>query len=452
MTLSRNWLGSLIVAAITVSATTASAAKVFTILVGEKGTPALENAEKLANGETVFAENKIHKALGKFEEIAKGCPICPQPRVYNMPDPKCDLDPATFCEVNIKVAGGEFAGKGGKGSFEIPGIIATEVTLRLLGGYDDTFKTRNPFNTPTMIQGFVMDGKNHALRELTISGFFMDTQGTNTHAGHVTLGYLKTNRLVFADNTFVNGGLGGIAPLIRAKTPEAEVVVRNNFFINNRVTMEADCAGWQNTCKLYTIEGNSFLGNHPLNPDPTSGTTAAMFIKENKRVGKVLVAGNLFVYNPGGAINPHGPNDKGPIELKDNLFFENGDLFGEKAPGAAAIVVKWGGFKSDKIPWNLISLDLIEDDYEWKNSGNVALDPKITFDAPKGGWASSYDVKATAGTENKIRSLVGANLKGTSLTPTNAWGPKKFDPTTLPFPQEPKAVKYGVDPKRVEQF
>ena len=224
------------------------------------------------------------------------------------------------------------------------------------------------------------------------------------------------------------------------------------FFINNKVAMEGDCSGWKNTCKLYTIEGNSFIGNHPYNPDPTSGTTAALFLKETGRVEKYMLERNLFVFNPGGAINPHGPNDKGPFELKDNLFFGNGDLFGETEADAAAIVVKWGGFKSREVPWNIISLEYIEDDYEWKNSGNVAFDPKITFDAPKGGWASSYDVKAANTTENKVRSIVGANLKGTALKPTNAWLPQKYNPTTLPFPQAAKAAKYGVDPKRVEQF
>ena len=42
----------------------------------------------------------------------------------------------------------------------------------------------------------------------------------------IQLGYLQTNRLVISDNVIMNASKMALAPLIRARTPEAEVIVR----------------------------------------------------------------------------------------------------------------------------------------------------------------------------------------------------------------------------------
>ncbi len=52
----------------------ASAAKVTTILVANKGTRACDNAKKMANNETIFAERKLQEALNRFEMMAAKCP------------------------------------------------------------------------------------------------------------------------------------------------------------------------------------------------------------------------------------------------------------------------------------------------------------------------------------------------------------------------------------------
>lgn len=99
-----------------------------------------------------------------------------------------------------------------------------------------------------------------------------------------------------------------------------------------------------------------------------------------------------------------------------------------------------------------ISLEYLEDDYEWENDGNVDTDPKLPIVVKTGGYVSSYDVKAANTKANTVRGILGQNLQGNSLNPTVGAFPMRLNPNDLPFPQEAKAKKYGVNPSRVEQF
>lgn len=453
--------------------TQALAATTIDLLVAEKDTPAFAAATAKADEKTVFAFSKLNKALSKVEELISAAPKCPQPKVRGMKAPPCELpENDRFWVINVKVAHGALAGKGGTGNFSLGELIAPDTTLRLLGGYDDAFEKRAPFDTPTVVSlggtAFVLGGKDHALKEFYLSGFVMDVGGGNKYdaktnsllkgesAGvqHITIGYLTTQRLVLADNVFLNSSHKAAAPLIRAASPSAEVIVRNNFVLNNVLAWEADSARFKDIPAQYVIEGNSFIMNWPYNPDPTTGNPAALQLGQKYATQKFVITGNLFAHNVGGAIYSTATSEKtGPsTEIKGNLFFNNGGLFGEAAPGAAAMVAKFGGFKSQEVPWNVISLASLEEDYEWKSSGNVALDPKVPIVLVKPGFANSNAVSAENTALNDVRGLLGQNKQGGAVKIKDFAPRMGLDPAKLPFPEEPKAQAYGVSRARTEQF
>ncbi|MCK5690893.1 hypothetical protein KAI87_16550, partial [Myxococcota bacterium] len=127
----------------TIMGTTAQAATEITILVANKKTAAYENAKKLANDKTIFAERKLHKAFSKIEDLIAEKKKCPVPRVRGMKTPPCDLpENDRNWIINVKVAHGDYAGKGGRGNFSLSEVKAPNTILRLLGGYDDNFKVR----------------------------------------------------------------------------------------------------------------------------------------------------------------------------------------------------------------------------------------------------------------------------------------------------------------------
>ncbi|GIW72768.1 MAG: hypothetical protein KatS3mg102_2310 [Planctomycetota bacterium] len=133
-------------------AATATAAE-FTILVANKKTPAYDHAQQRADGEHIFAQRRLHRALQQVEEL---------------------LGKHPEATVAVEIAHGEYTGKGGNVGFTLGEVVAPGATLRILGGYDDSFSKRAPFDTPTILRcgapAFVMEGRKHALKELYCPG------------------------------------------------------------------------------------------------------------------------------------------------------------------------------------------------------------------------------------------------------------------------------------------
>lgn len=442
------------------------------ILVANKDTPAAQAAAARANDKTIFAETRLFKAIEKAVDVINAKKHCPQPRVKGMTAPPCTLTPdERYLVVNIKVAGGTYEGKGGRGGFRIPEIIEPDTTLRILGGYDDNFEKRAPFAnaTVTNVSGtvFAVEGRNPALKEFYLSGFVMDMgggneydkktnsllKGTSASVQAVTVGYLQTEQLVIADNLFMNSSNKAAAPLIRAANDSAKVVIRNNFIMNNVLAWEADSARGKTIPESYLFEGNTFIVNWPYNPDPTTANPAALQLGGKYAAKYFIIRNNLFAHNPGGAIYWTAPSEKdGPrTEIVGNLFFNNGSLFGETAPGSAAMVTKFGGFKSREIPWNTISLETLAD-YSFKVGTKVVLDPKVPVVMVKPGFANSTSVTAQNTVLNDIRGLFGMNKQGGKLKISNFAPRMGLDLKNLPFVGEERARQYGVSPERVEQF
>ncbi len=439
------------------------------ILVPSNDAAVQAAAEKLADGKKVLYEKKLFKA---FDAAATHLASC------------------KTCTVTIKVAGGLHDGKGKVGQWVFPEVVAAQATLRILGGYDSAFAKRAPFTNPSILvtsdprSGAVIEfeGNKHALRELMLSGFAIDVspgnrydkksnsllKGSSATRPMLAFGYLTTDKLVIADNVFMNGAHGVSAPLIRAASGSAEVVLRNNLFLNNVYTWQVKGSSGKFTIKQYLIEGNSFILNWPFNPDATTSNPGTLEIGNKSTAGEIVIKGNLFAYNIGGAIFPQWSDKQGPkISIRDNLFWQNGALFQPKNDGEGAVVGKFNGAGV----YGTYDPSTVEDDFSWDTKGNVVLDPKLgipvlKLKAVSYGGAGDKPAAETGGADSAAdnpEDFFGVPKEDIEVDTTVETDDYAFDGTiknyaphmpfnveTLPFPTEEKAKKYGADASRVK--
>ncbi|MFC1673579.1 hypothetical protein ACFL12_05425 [Pseudomonadota bacterium] len=363
------------VAAMTLASTTSWAlAEDMTILVGQKKSAAYDSAKSMANGADILAAKSLAKAFTKAGEHLKTCGVC---------------------TVDIKVAAGDFYGKGKTGHWMFPDVIAPDARLRILGGYDDSFSARAPFKNQTRlitadVRGrpvLQFEGRKHALKELYLSGLTFDVAPGNAYDAQnnslrkdssssfsvLAFGYLTTDKLVIADNTFLNAANGVAQPLMRAMSGNAQVVVRNNFVMNNIMAWKVASASYRNLLRSYTLANNSFILNWPYNPDPTTSNPGALEIGDKYSSAQVTITKNLFAYNAGGGIHAQWDDVKGPpMAITDNLFWGNGSLFNSADPDAAAVLGKFNGSPR----YVLLTSDDAED-FDWDVENNVSFDPGL---------------------------------------------------------------------------
>lgn len=419
------------------------------VLVGEKDSPAAANAEKMANGTSIFAEKSLQKAFDTAIEKVTACGTC---------------------TVLVKVAGGAYQGKGGSGQWIVPEVKAPGATLRFVGGYDNEFKARDPFARPSVMVGtanrsapmFTMDGKNAALKEFQISGFVMDVAPGNKYDAKsnslkrgesctfpiLNLGYLQIEKMTLSDNILMNAAQRGVEPLPRAANPNAEIIVRNNFFLNNVLALKVDSARFRNKPKRYAVTGNSFISNWPYNPDPNTSNPAAVQVGPKDAAEQVEISDNLFAFNVGGAIMPGYDDKAGPkIAIRNNLFHMNGVLFG-KDDAAAGMVV--GKFNRAATYGVYTPTDL--EDFSWEVKGNQVADPQVGVSLVKPGVVDSNSITAEKTWVNDVRSMFGQNLQGGTAAISNFAPRMGVDLKQLPFPRNAAAKAFGVSVARVEQF
>ena len=183
-----------------------------------------------------------------------------------------------------------------------------------------------------------------------------------------------------------------------------------------------------------------------LNPDPTTGTAGTLEVNSKSRLNNVEISNNIFAYNVGGAINPLYQENRMPkMTIKNNLFFNNGTLFSVKSADTAAVI-----FKSAP-SYITMTMEDIEDDFEWSVEGNVSFDPQIKIAIPGLKAADSSKVKAINSDRNALRGMLGLNKKGRSVKISN-YAPKHDININSYFPTNSKAKKYGVQKSLVEQF
>jgi len=370
----KQFFGPLLVAGGLLSVVTSAYAEDINILVGPKKSAAYDAAKAQADNQNIFAAKSIGKA---FSIAVKQLAAC------------------KTCTVNIKIAAGEFKGKAKTGHWMFPDTQTPQATLRILGGYGDDFTTRSPFTTPTRLLTadtraravIQFEGKKHALKQLYLSGLTFDVAPGNVYdpknnnlrkdssssSSVLAFGYLTTDKLVIADNTFLNAANGVAQPLVRAMTEKSEVIIRNNFVLNNIMAWKVSSASYRNQLNRYVIRNNSFILNWPYNPDPTTSNPGTLEIGNKYTANQIEITKNLFAYNAGGAIHAQWDDFKGPpLAITDNLFWGNGSLFAATDPDAAAVVGKFNG--SPK--YVLLTPDDAED-FDWDVENNVSFDPGL---------------------------------------------------------------------------
>ncbi len=415
----------------------------YTILVAPKKTDAYKNAKKMKDGKTIFAKNKLFKALNKATELLR--------------QNKADT-------VNIKIAKGEYFGKMKGGSWGLSEIKNPMATLRILGGYDANFTKRAPFDNLTILVGtsyiLSFEGRKPQLKELYVSGLVMDVyrgnkydaksncllKGESKTSPILHFSYWELQKLVIADNIFLNSAHQASAPLIRPANKNTTLIVRNNFMVNNVYAWKADAANYRYKLNNYIFKNNSFILNWPYNPDPSTGTAGTLEVNSKSRLNNVEISNNIFAYNVGGAINPLYQENRMPkMTIKNNLFFNNGTLFSVKSADTAAVIYKAG------TSYITMSMEDIEDDFEWNVGGNVSFDPQLKIAIPGLKAADSSKVKAINNDRNALRGMLGLNKKGRNVKISN-YAPKHDLNVNSYFPTNPKAKKYGVQKSLVEQF
>jgi hypothetical protein len=427
---------------------TVAFSKDYTLLVATKGSDAFKNAQKMANDDTIFAHKKIFKALSQATEI---------------------LNKGQADTVNIKIANGKYEGKGKAGHWEIEDIKNIKGTLRVLGGYDNAFKKRAPFDTTTQLvvsetrnqPVFQLKGKKNQLREFMFSGFVIDVSPGNKYDSKtnsllkksscthniLNFGYLETFKLTISDNVLMNGAHMAAAPLIRPAGPTAFVIVKNNFIVNNIFAWKADAAAFKNKLKKYVFRNNSFILNWPYNPDPTSGTVATLEIADKNRLEEVEIIANIFAFNVGGAIMPLYKEKRMPkLNISYNIFAGNASLFSEKSYDVA-LIGKFNGAAT----YSSYTLEDMEDDFSWKIEKNISGNVKIDVEIADLKAGNSNSVKAKNTNMNSLRGVLGLNKQGGKVKISNFAPKLKLDIESF-FSKEKNIKKLGVSRDLVEQF
>jgi len=258
---------------------------------------------------------------------------------------------------------------------------------------------------------------------------------------------LVTDHLVVADNVFINGAHGAFDPYISPMSANTTVDIENNFFLNNIKTMQPAGVSYRgNTIAQVNLTNNSFILGWPFNPDKTSSDVGTLKLYHTDGAQAVNIRGNLFAFNPGGAMQHDWPEDRMPqLTIEGNLFFMNAGLFENGAPDAGIFVGKFG-----TNPEYLV-LDMIsaEDDFGYNVSNNVSIDPELQLAMAPLGAADSESVERKNTVLNDVRRLFGLNQDGGTVAISNYAPRMAFDSSILPLPQNAAAQQYGVQINRV---
>lgn len=417
-----------------------ASAEVYEIRVAARDSAAHKAAEPMADGKTKFWFPKLAKAFEKATEVLNN----------------------SENDVRIMVAQGQEGGLFGLGQGS---VNAPKGSLQILGGYCPDWQSRDPFRCPSEIISdagrpdafFNFGGNKTLIGTLVLSGFVLDAapsnkydaktnsllKGTSRTIPLVALKGVVVNKLLIADNVFLNGAQRAFEVYHSPMSNDCVATVQNNFFLNTIIPLKTFPSMYKGfKTKVIDIKNNSFILNWPFNPDPTSSNVGAVELWHKDAAGLINIEGNLFAYNAGGAMQHDWPTGRmGKIAIKDNLFFMNATLFGDGRPEAGVFTGKFGPNPMHKI----IPLAAhMEDDFPYEFSGNVSFDPKVPVALVDLQAADSSGVTAKKTVMNDLRGLFGLNKDGGTVAIANYAPRMGLDTKTLPFPAEPKAKPFGV--------
>lgn len=224
----------------------------------------------------------------------------------------------------IHVAGGEYNGKLRKGHWVIPTSY-----IALLGGYDQGFKTRNPWKHPTLLtvsdklktynSHYTIEGENDHTGAI-VDGFVFDRKSTNKYKANGDLDYDNSIKMqhiwlarpgcIVRNNVFVNGPEHAVR-LAGGQT------IENNIFVNHRdyaVRIEVGFGG------LVTIRNNTFAFAWDPIRFGKGNTSGGSLLSVGGRV-EAVIDNNIFAFADNHGITL-GANPK-DVVLTNNVFSHN---------------------------------------------------------------------------------------------------------------------------------
>ncbi|MGB3541363.1 hypothetical protein [Rubrivirga sp.] len=425
------------------STSAAVAQDTFNILVAPRGTTAFSNAEAQADGSTVFAESALWRGLNRAASL---------------------LNEGGDREVRVLIASGDYGGELGSGGTQrVPQVENPRGSLKVFGGMNDDFSDRDPFSrfvsVPTQEDRggalFQIAG-NSEFREIVISGLVLDAAPSNDYdsrSGSLLKGSSRTfpilawaqveaERVVVADNIIVNGPMGGFQ--IGSSPPEdntGEVIVENNYFVNNLLALRTRTFG-ANAFRAYallTVRNNTFALNFPFNADPTSSNVSAVEWHNDNSFKRLVFENNIFAHNPGGAFQSDWEQEDLPeIEIRDNLFYSNGAVFGQSGPEDVVVAGKFG----TNPEYILLDLDGARDNLRATVSGNVSFDPDLRLALVADQRVDPSFIKAQVDEIDDPRELFGFS---TGTVAVGVFAPEMLlDTRVVPIARNPDAQAYGV--------
>ncbi|MFH1727825.1 MAG: hypothetical protein ABIA04_05340 [Pseudomonadota bacterium] len=373
-----------------------------------------------------------------------------------------DINAGGDVSVLIKVAAGDYNGDMGSGAYAIPLLNNLNGTLKIEGGYDSSFASRNPFATPSKIvtvkdrsAPIITFTTKSKLKALIVDGLIFDSEASNAYdkksntllygksCSHVFVkyNYLELNLLEYKNVVFMNAANRVMETLVRAATPEAEVHFYNTVFLNNRIPLKLDGPGYKNKINKIIVDHCSFILNWAYNPDPNTGLPAALEIGTNNALNEIVLTNNLFYSNFGGAIIALNAKSPG-MTINKNNFIGNGLLHGESEPSAVAMIISAGGKKQ---PINVATIEDVN--FVNEAEGNVSISPGISYSLGNVKTVDANKIKANENWQNVIKSILGLNLDGGKVSVKDYAPKQNYDPKYPPFATVTPALAYGASEK-----
>ena len=345
------------------------------------------------------------------------------------------------CEAGdtIHVAGGEYVGKlkAGKWQIDCPWVA-------MLGGYDETFQTRDPWKRPTRL--FCPPDFKGRRGGITF-------EGIEDHTGFVLDGFVfdKSGENVYQDNRDLDRDRSDKTPHVSLTRPDCQV--RNCVFVNGAYTALVVANG-------MVVENNIILNHTTFAVDVRSGWTPRPLLFRNNTVafswdlkfGKghgaagalirlggnvhAVLQGNVFEFADNDAVKCDAqPAD---VELRENVFAHN----------------LWS---------NVASQNKVVDDQTFAQleavgfkacSGNQVLVPGLPLPQE---WFDVYvnrtayvPGKVTMDDWNRLRDLLGQPLIATGGKPGTGFAPAfPLEQALELFPGEARC-KAGARPVKLE--
>ena len=300
---------------------------------------------------------------------------------------------------SVHVAEGEYFGKlkGGKWTIETQSVS-------LLGGYDSSFKERNPWKHPTRLRaapdlkgsriGYTLEGVNDHSGAI-VDGFVFDKVGDNKYKPNGDLDYDNSDKsehlwlskpgCIIRNNVFLNGAEGALRVA-------SGITVENNIFINHHLKTVNAQRGVSDAPLVFRNNTVAFAWD--IHFGEGNGRNGSLLNLENGM--RAVVDGNLFEFADNDAIRMAAmPSD---VELTNNTF--NHNLFSNlMLPQSNAT------FVDDKTFGQLKDLKLKKASGNQVVSAGLPVDQKF-FDVYLGRVAYTPG-KVTMDDWNQLRELLG---------------------------------------------